>query len=187
MAPKSSVQLLQRFKVLYGVLSSVLAVLSATLIRARLIPYQLSVLGTIGALFILVGLLITLAYQSQLKKYLASFIVTSCVTLVLLTLLQIFFVVAVENYGDPPRTHYFLVGYELTEQGKSWMKDIGSGRPETTIGNVGYKRIPIMYGTSYLIIQAIYSFNYLIFVLAVVLALGGILMLGGNTGRLSRR
>jgi hypothetical protein len=180
MTPAPSIQLLKGLKILHGVMSSTLAALSATLIRDRLIPYQLGVIGTVGALFILVGLLITLIAQAKLRKYLRLFVAAACVSLVLLTLLQIYCVVTVENYGNPPAAHHFLIGYSLTEQGKSWVNDAGSGSPEMAIGAVGYKRIPVMYGTSYSVVEALYPLTYIAFVVAVVLTLGGILTSRGG-------
>lgn len=183
MPPKNPLAFLRSVKFLFVGLTSALAVLSSTLIRDSLIPYQLNVIGTISGFMIIVGLIIALVYQSKLNEYIRSFLIICCTSLILLLFFQINYVVTLENYGNPPATYRFIIGCKLTEKGKEWVRDLGTGSSEVAIGNVGYKRIPVMYGTSYYVMAILYSIIYILFVLGIVLTLGGILYQKGNRRR----
>src|SRR5262245_49913622 len=99
---------LRGFQTLLGALSVVMAQLSRTLIRNNLIPEQQYYMGNIGALFIMVSLLLTLAYWSGIHNRLRAFAKLAGAALTFLLMLQIFFVVSVENYGNPPAQHRYL-------------------------------------------------------------------------------
>lgn len=177
----SPTAILRGFKILLGALGLAIAQLSRTLIREELIPYQLQFIGTLGALFILVALLISIIYQRKLTRILWVVLSVSVVCLLVLLFFQLKFVKTVANYGQPPATYRFLIGYGVSDQGQIWRKRVGDNLSEEEyIRKIGYDRIPPMYGNSYYINAGAYSISYLVFMVAVVLALGGILALTGN-------
>lgn len=158
-----------------------MAQLSRTLIRDNLVPEQQSYIGEIGALFILVSLLFTLVYWSNLHRHLRVFAIVSCLALTTLMLVQIFFVVTVDNYGEPPAAHRYLVGFKLSGQGETWVSRVGANRSRADyIKDVGSDRIEEMYGVSYQIVALAYSVTYLAFVFGVIMTLGGLLRLSGE-------
>lgn len=86
-------QVLLGIKGLHAALSTVAATLSATLIKQRLIPEQLGVIGTVGGLFIIVALLLSLVFWSKLHKILVPNVIATFLLLTLLTFIQIQYVV----------------------------------------------------------------------------------------------
>lgn len=174
-------------KVLHLLLCGVAAVLSATLIKKRLIPDQLDYIGTVGVLFIAVAALITLAFWTRLQRLLPYFALASLITLSLLTFIQVRFVVTA-NIGPPDKDgkvpeHHFLIGYRLTDEGKKERDEqLGANRSEDYyIENGGYDLIPFWYGSSYKVMEVTYTITYLLFAMCVVLTLGGILTRSGGT------
>lgn len=162
------------------------AVLSATLIKDRLIPYQLEVIGTVGVLFIIVALLFTLVFWSKLHRVLTYFVVATFVLLALLTFLQIRYVVSVnigreDERGNVPE-HHFLIGYQLTEEGKREREEsLGPNQSEKYyIENGGYDLIPVWYGQSYTVMAVIYTLVYILFVTCMVITMGGLLRRSGE-------
>ena len=174
MASKSSspVAAWKRIPVLHGALSAAVAAVSPTLIRSNLIPEQLSIIGLAGSLFVLVGFLIWWTYRSELRKRIRVFIVGACVALILLVLLQIFFVETVEDYGNPPDTYRFLVGYQLNNEGQESLAAMGGGSRNELIKFAGADRIPTWYGADYYVILTIYALSYIALILGVVITLG---------------
>jgi hypothetical protein len=169
--------ILNRMKVVFGVLTTTMAVLSQTLIRADLIPEQINFVGGIGALFIIVALLVTLGYAQQLRKRLGLWLIIALVMLFVLVLLQVRYVVTLENYGDPPATYKYLVGFKLTDEGNRMRDALGRNKSESEfVAEAGADRIPVAYGTSYFAVATIYSVGYILFVLAAVLALGSVII-----------
>jgi hypothetical protein len=114
-------KIISAFKGLYVALSSLAAYLSSTLIKERLIPEQLEVIGTVGTFFILVALLLTIIYWNNLSRALTLFILVTIVALCLLTFMQIQYVVTA-NVGPPNKAgiaeNNFLIGFKLTEYGQ---------------------------------------------------------------------
>lgn len=181
MAQLNPTWVLRGFQVLLGALSIVMAQLSRTLIRNSLIPQQQYFMGDIGALFIMVGLLLTLVYWSGIHKRLRTFIKLAGATLIVLLFLQILFVVTVDKYGNPAIPRRFLVGFHLTKQGEELVNKVGANRSrEEWIKDIGADRIDTMYGASYYAIAISYSLSYLAFVVGVVVTLGGILKQSGD-------
>src|SRR4051812_39593751 len=107
---------------LFAALSLVVEEIARQLIKDRLIPEQLDVISTVGSLFILVALLLTLVFWNSIHRILKLSAAVTCVTLVLITFIQINYVVTA-NVGQPatpggqPPEHHFLIGYKLTEAG----------------------------------------------------------------------
>jgi hypothetical protein len=179
-------QILKGIKGLHVLLSSVAAGLSATLIRDRLIPNQLDVIGTVGVLFIIVALLLTLVFWSKIHKVLAYVAVTTLVLLILLTFIQISYVVTVnlgkkDEQGKIPEYH-LLIGYQLTKEGRKEREEsLGPNQSEKYyIENGGYDLIPIWYGTSYTVMAIAYTLIYMLFAMSIVLTMGGLLRQGGE-------
>lgn len=175
--------ILTAVKVLFGVLCVVMANFSRTLIKDRLIPSQpeLQTIGAVGSLFILVGLLLTLVFWSRLHKILTASMVVTCTTLVLLTLVHLSFVKTV-RLGNPPQEYHYLIGYSLTDAGQHRSDPDSCGKlgsEEAYIECGGSDRIPAWYGTSYVVMRTAYTALYLLFMVAVVLTVGGILRRGG--------
>lgn len=170
----------KKIPVLHGALSGAVAAVSPTLIREHLIPDQLSVIGVVGSLFVLIGFLIVWAYRDELRKHFRISIIISCLALVLLVLLQVYFIETIEEYGNPPQTHRFLVGYELNEEGRKAYEAMGSASVNELIKFAGADRIPAWYGSDYYMVLTVYALSYIVFILGVVLTLGGITAISGN-------
>lgn len=172
---------LRGFKILLGALGLVIAQLSRTLIRNELIPQQLDFIATLGVLFILVALIIAIIYQQRLPKILWIVLTVAVVCLAVLLFFQLRFVKTVTNLGNPPARYRFIIGYRVSDQGAVWRGRIGNNLTEEEyIRRIGPDRIAAMYGNSYYVNAGAYSVSYLVFMVAVVLALGGILALVGN-------
>lgn len=177
MSTEPSDNLLRGMKVLFGLLTAAMAVLSQTLIRDDLIPEQIKFVGSIGALFILVALLVTLGYHPKLRKRLAVWIGIALVALVALVLLQVRYVATLENFGSPPGTYKYLVGFSLTPEGNRMRDVLGRNKSETEfVAEMGVDRIPVAYGLSYYTNATIYSISYLAFAFSFVLALGSLII-----------
>jgi hypothetical protein len=179
-------QIVSGVKALHVLLSGAVAVLSATLIKERLIPEQIDVIGTVGALFISVSLLLTLAFWSRLQTLLPYFALASLITLSLLTFIQVRYVVTAnvgpkDKEGKVPEQH-FLIGYRLTDEGKKELDEkLGPNQSEKYyIESGGYTLIPVWYGSSYRVMTVAYTVAYMLFVMCVVLTMGGILRRGGE-------
>jgi hypothetical protein len=168
------VSLLKKISVVHGLLSTTIAAVSPTLIRSFLIPEQLSIIGAVGSLFVFMGLLIFGAYREKVIKHLQLWVVIALSALILLVVFHIFFVKTLDNYGDPPATHRFLVGFNMNDEGKSSMSIIGSSSIEELIRADGWQRIPTWYGVDWYIVELLYVSSYILFILGVVLSLGGI-------------
>lgn len=163
-------------KVLFGVLTTTMAALSQTLLRNDLIPEQISFVGSIGALFIVVALLVTLGYYERLRKRMWVWLAIAFVTLVIVAALQVRYVVAL-NLGDPPEAQKYLVGYKLTDEGNRQRERLGRNKSETEfVADSGVDRITEYYGSSYYVLAFIYSGSYILFVISVVLALGSVVI-----------
>jgi len=185
-------KIISAFKGLYVALSSLAAYLSSSLIKERLIPEQLEVIGTVGTFFILIALLLTIIYWSNLSSRLTKFIFVTIIALCLLTFIQIQYVVTA-NVGSPNQAgvapeHNFLIGFRLTAYGKDRAKIVlengqmlGENRPEKVyIELLGYDLIPLWYGYSYNFMAVAYTLLYMLFVVGIVLTFGGILQRGGD-------
>lgn len=178
-------KILNAIKGLFAALGALAAYLSATLVKERLIPQQLEVIGTVGTLFIIVALLLTLVYWTKLSKRLTAFVIVTIIALCTLTFVQIQYVVAA-NVGQRSASgvipeHHFLIGYQLTDYGKARSKTLGENKSEKEyIETGGYDKIPEWYGTSYKVMAVFYTLAYMLFVVGVVLILGGILQRGGD-------
>lgn len=184
MAPKKipPTAILSAVKVLFGLLCVLIANFSRTLIKQRLIPSQLEVIGTVGSLFILVGLLLTLVYWSRLHKFLSASIIATCISLLALTIMHLNFVKSIKA-GQPAQEYNYLIGYSLTEEGRHRgdPEHCGPlGSEEAYIECGGSDRIPAWYGTSYTVMKTAYTLLYLLFMVGVVLTIGGVLRRGGN-------
>lgn len=178
-------------KGIYVGLSSVTAYLSSTLIKQRLIPEQLEVIGTVGSFFILVALLLTLIYWKKLSRALTLFVIVTIVALCLLTFIQIQYVVTA-NVGPPNKAgvaeNNFLIGFKLTDygqrRGQTRLVDgqmLGENKPEERyIEVLGYDQIPLWYGNSYKFMAVAYTVLYMLFVVGIVLTFGGALRQGGD-------
>ncbi|HJP92552.1 MAG TPA: hypothetical protein VJ875_11390 [Pyrinomonadaceae bacterium] len=188
----SQSKIISAFKGLYVALSSLAAYLSSSLIKERLIPEQLEVIGTVGTFFILIALLLTIIYWSNLSSRLTKFILVTIIALCLLTFIQIQYVVTA-NVGSPNQVgvapeHNFLIGFRLTAYGKDRAKIVlengqmlGENQPEKVyIENLGYDLIPLWYGNSYKFMAVAYTLLYMLFVVSIVLTFGGILQRGGD-------
>lgn len=176
--------ILSAVKVLFGVLCVLIANFSRTLIKDRLIPSQaeLQTIGSVGSLFILVGLLLTLVFWSRLHRILTASMLVTCSTLVLLTLVHLNFVKTV-RLGNPSQEYHYLIGYSLTEEGQHRSDPDNCGKlssEEEYIECGGSHRIPAWYGTSYVVMRIAYTAFYLLFMVGVVLTIGGILRRGGS-------
>jgi hypothetical protein len=184
-------KIISAFKGLYVALSSLAAYLSSTLIKERLIPEQLEVIGTVGTFFILVALLLTIIYWNNLSRALTLFILVTIVALCLLTFMQIQYVVTA-NVGPPNKAgiaeNNFLIGFKLTEYGQQRGQTrlvsgemLGENKPEKQyIEVLGYDQIPLWYGNSYKFTAVAYTLLYMLFVVGIVLTFGGILQRGGD-------
>lgn len=187
----SQAKIILGIKGLYVGLSTFAAYLSSTLIKERLIPEQLEVIGTVGSFFILVALLLTLIYWNKLSRVLSLFIIVTIVALCLLTFIQIQYVVKA-NVGPPNKAgvaeNNFLIGFKLTEygqqRGQTRLVDgemLGENKPEEQyIEVLGYDQIPLWYGNSYKFMAVAYTLLYMLFVVGIVLAFGGTLREGGD-------
>jgi hypothetical protein len=173
----TSASSLRGIKSLFAALSATIAVLSPTLFPDRLIPQQLSIVGSFGTLLILAGLLISLIYWPRLPKLRLACLTISVITLCLLIFLQLSYVITVEKYGNPPATHHFLIGYRLTNYGISLRSGLSQEPlPEADyIREIGYDEIPAMYGKSYQVLVMVYSLTYLLFVFGIILTIAGLL------------
>jgi hypothetical protein len=181
----SQEKILNGIKGLYAGLGGLAAYLSATLIKERLIPEQLEVIGTVGTFFILVALLLTFVYWPKLSKILTACVIVTIVALCALTFVQIQYVVAANvgqrNESGAIPEYHFLIGYQLTEYGKNRGATLGENKSEKQyIETGGYDLIPLWYGTSFKIMAVAYTLFYMLFVVGVVLMMGGILQRGGN-------
>ena len=174
MVSQSPIPTWKRIPVVHAALSAAVAAVSPTLIRTHLIPDQLSVIGIVGSLFVLIGFLIAWVYRAELHKRLRPSIISSCLALVLLVLLQLFFVQTIEDYGNPPATHHFLVGYKLNSEGQESMSAMGGGSLNELIKFAGDDRIPTWYGADYYIILTIYALSYIVLILGVVFTIGAL-------------
>lgn len=157
---------------MHGLLSTAVAAVSSTLIRSFLIPDQLSVIGAVGSLLVFLGFIVCWAYREPITKHIRWCVVVSLGSLILLILFQTLFVKTLENYGEPPAIHHFIVGLNMNNEGRTSMSVIGSPSIEELIRAEGWQRIPTWYGPDFYIIQALYVLSYIIFILGVVLALG---------------
>lgn len=172
-------QVLFGIKGLHVTLCIAAGALSPTLIRVRLIPEQLEVIGTLGMFFIIVALLLTLVVWSRLNRALVISVIVTVLSLILLSFIQIQYVVTVnigqaDEKGRIPE-HHFLVGYELTEYGHKRIETLGSNESEKHyIEWGGYTEIPLWYGTSYTVIKGAYFLTYMLFTIGVVITEGGL-------------
>jgi len=90
--------------------------------------------------------------------------------------LHTLWVVDVTDYGEPPATHRFLVGYSLSLKGTEMVRIVGAetlARGEQ-IRRAGDDQISVLYGTSYLVITGVYVFALVTLVATLVLSLGAI-------------
>lgn len=181
----SQEKILNAIKGLFAALGALAAYLSATLIKERLIPEQLGFLGTVGPLFIIVALLLTLAYWNRLSKFLSVFVIVTIISLCTLTFIQIGYVVDA-NVGQASASgvspeHHFLIGCRLTDYGKARGAKLGENKSEKQYIEIGgYDKIPQWYGSSYTLMQVLYTAAYMLFVVGVVLLVGGILQRTGD-------
>lgn len=181
----TSDRILFGIKGLHATLSIVAGALSATLIKKRLIPEQLEVIGTVGVFFIIVALLLTLVFWSKLKRVLVRSMIVTLLSLILLTFIQIQYVVTV-NIGQPDEKgripeHHLLIGYKLTEYGHKRIEPLGANESEKHyIEWGGYTEIPLWYGASFTVMKAAYAFTYMLFTIGVVITEGGLLRQGGH-------
>jgi len=186
MPPLPPTTILRGIRALHILLCSVIAILSNTLIKSRLIPLQLDVIGTVGALFILVSLLLTLVYWNKLHKYLNAYVIISGIALMALTFIQLQYVITA-HVGEPitpggqiPEQQY-LIGFKLTEYGEQRGELLGSGKSEKEYIELGGEgEIPKWYGSSFEITKLGYALFYMIFVVSAVLTLAGVLRRSGN-------
>ncbi len=171
--------LLGRIPKLVMLLDAAVAALSATLIRDRLIPENVDVIGTIGVLVIVVAFIISVAYKAKLQALAPRLAFTALVLLAVLLILQITLVETVGPYGPDEGQHRFLVGFRLSEEARTWRNAHPEESVSEYIANMGDDRIARAWGPSYSAAAALYSLSYLGFILAVVLALGS-LDIGGR-------
>ena len=188
-SPTATLRRIKWIKGLFGALCLACAALSAKLLPDRLIPQQLGVITTIGGLLILLCLVISLVYWSSLHRHLRTSIIISLLGIILLFYLQIFFVATVENYGNPPATHHFLVGYELTDYGRSLRNELSPVplAEEEYIREIGYDQIPLMYGNSYYVIVVAYSAVYLVFIPSVIFVFASLMASGSENSQESEQ
>ena len=177
---------LLRLKGLFALLSASVAVLSPTLIKARLIPDQIDFLGTLGMLFILASTLAALVFWEKLNKPLVWFVIGSCLALIMLTFIQSQYVVE-PNLGHPPEERHLLIGYQLTQKGNEDWQALEATNATEFVALGGYTDIPLWYGRSYAITKLAYVFSYMGFAIGVVLTLGGIVRRSSLPPRRVRR
>jgi hypothetical protein len=165
---------LKRVPIVFGALSAAVAAVSPTLIRNSLIPDQLAIIGLVGSVFVLLAFLLAWAYRAKVKKHLRKLLIIAFASLVLLVLLQIFFVETIDDYGNPPATHRFVVGYALNKEGRSSMAAMGVGSKSELIKFAGADRIAAWFGVDYYIVLVTYTMSYITLILSSVLAIGAI-------------
>lgn len=164
--------LLRRIPVTVALIDSAAAALTATLVRERLIPDNLEVLGVIAPLLIVAGFFVTVAYHDRVRDWLRPLSLSAVVALIALLLLHTQFVHSVEPYGSDEGRHDFLVGYQYTAQGREWSHILGSQSVSEYIADAGADRIRPTWGTSFVVAAAGYSLTYLAFIFSMVLAVG---------------
>lgn len=164
-----------------GLINGAIAALSATLIRARLIPENIDLIGPLGTLVVIVAFLTTVAYRESLGRWLRRLIAVALVCLTGLLLLQVTLVEEVSAYGSDQGTHHYLVGSCYSEQGREWLDvaSIAATDRDELIRYVGDGDIPEAWGSSFYLAALLYVGAYLGFILCVVLALGAV----GSDGR----
>lgn len=153
-------------------IDAALAALSATLIRQRLIPENLDALGSVAALVIVAGFLVTAVYQPQLKRHSRAMVTIGLAALAGVLLVQLAFVVPVAPYGADAGRHLFLVGFSLTGQGDQWARTLGHESLPALVRDIGADHIPDAWGRSYLVNAIAYSLCYLVFLVTTVAAIG---------------
>jgi len=166
-------KLLKRIPKTVVLIDAAIVALSATLIRNELIPENVSIIGPIGSLLVVVGVVMTFAYQPGLQRSLKLLTWLATGMLVLLLLLHVAYVEPVSPYGGDGGTHQFLVGHGLTPQGQEWASMAGAQSRAEIIKAVGDNRIRAAWGFSYTVIAVGYAIAYMGFLLCSVLALGG--------------
>jgi hypothetical protein len=177
MDDKAPGNFLNRLRAVFILLTGTMAVLSPTLIRAELIPEQINFVAIIGTICILVALAVTLKYNQKLRKLSGIWLGIALLMLVVVILLQVRYVVTLENFGDPPATYKYLIGCKLTDEGNRAREVLGRNKSESEfVAEMGVDRIPVAYGTSYFVVATIYSIGYSLLVFATVLFLGSVII-----------
>ncbi|MBI2073441.1 MAG: hypothetical protein HYW06_13390 [Gemmatimonadetes bacterium] len=149
------------------------AAISMLFLPDRLIPEQLSILRPASSIIVVLSVILAWVFQRWLSRRLGVVALVAVVMLVLLILGQVAFVVELSAVGDPPETHYYLVGTSLTDNGRAWAGQLGvaSAPREVQVLRVGPDAIPGMYGASYFAVAAAYTLSTVTFLLASVLAI----------------
>lgn len=164
------------FPVLVGCISAALAAISGLVFPDILVPANLTALSGLGALLILISLVIVWIFQKFLvqKKFLVSAIAVILCLVALGFLIQINLrvIIPVDGIGNPPQDKSYLIGTELTEQGKEWHDKLGNPSISNFIKEIGPDNIPQAWGESYHKKSLQYTVSYLILAGGVVFLMG---------------
>ncbi len=157
-------------------IGAAVASLSLFLLPDRLVPAQLDVLRPATSLLIFVAIVMSWIFQPRLRRWLGRLAITATVAVLALLALQILLVTRVDQYGEPPETHYFLTGYRITPVGTEMLERVGAttvSRAEQ-IRRTGDDNIPVIFGGSYRIAALLYTLAVVTFVLSATMTLGAV-------------
>lgn len=178
MAPEPGVlrDVFDRLPKVTTVIGVAVASLSPFLLPDRLVPAQLDVLRPATSLLIFVAIVMSWTFQPRLRHWLGPLAIAATVAVLALLALQILLVTRVDEYGEPPETHYFLTGYRITPAGTEMLERVGAttvSRAEQ-IRRAGDDNIPVIFGGSYRIAALLYTLAVVMFVLSATMTLGAV-------------
>jgi hypothetical protein len=152
---------------------AVIAALLPVILPDKYIPEQLDSLRMAATGLAFTALLVAIAYRHRLFRYKGILAIAAFLSACAVLAIHLSFVVKVPELGNPPGTYYFLVGWEITEEGRAMLERVGAvevSLPEQ-IRRVGYDKISVMYGRSYSMIRNLFSAAAVLLLLMTILAL----------------
>jgi len=155
-------------------IAGVLAI-APLLLPDRLIPAQVDALRTIAPLAVLIAVFVGWVYLRRLEKSRGIFIALAGLALLAVTVVQLLYVETFVGIGDPPQTEYHLIGYAISPEGQTMLRQAGleNAPRHVALGAMGPSAIPALYGSSYSVIVMIYAVTalLLVFSLGVILTM----------------
>jgi len=176
---------LRRLPKFTAMIGAAVAALSPFLLPDRLIPQQLAVLRPTTSLLIFVGIVLAWVYGPRVRRRLGRLALTAAGAVLVLLTLQLAFVVRVDEYGHPPVTEYYLVGYRVTGVGREMLNRVGAETlPRSQqIRRVGHDNIPSIFGASQGIVTLAYVLAVVVFVLSATMTVSALEMQVAQTRR----
>tara|TARA_R110002124_G_scaffold17532_3_gene73535 strand:- start:421734 stop:422309 length:576 start_codon:yes stop_codon:yes gene_type:complete len=163
----SFLEWLKSVNLIFPILSLILGAFLGIFAPEKIIPEPLSVIKIMGTVIIVVAFIFTYVWRDFIKSKLKLISLSMLALLIVIIILNLFFVKMV-TYHNPHENVYYLVGNSTTDEkfdnipNDELIRQTG-GEWETL--NEIYK--------NYTLISLIFSFSYLLLMIAIVFSIGG--------------